>query len=160
MTKPIKIMIIIFVLLGGLAIAFFLRFTKSVGEVDVPLTQNDYVINFEELNEKVYVKAKAWGLAGNNEEIILSVSPISDEHKAYSKDECFIFYTSEVYYKKKDTNTLLIYVDYKSKIPPNLSTKIKIIQIQMKDNAEIQDYRMNYEKYGLSKISIYKDKDK
>jgi len=54
----------------------------------------------------------------------------------------------------------LIYVDYKSKIPPNLSTKIKIIQIQMKDNAEIQDYRMNYEKYGLSKISIYKDKDK
>lgn len=157
MNKYVKATLLVLLILGGIAGALYWFVLKAV-DVDMEPSVNNYVIEFNEINEKVYVSARAWGLAGNHEEIILSTSPISNEHRAYSKDECFIFYTSEVYYTKKGVDTLLIYVDYKSKAPPNLSTKIKIEQIELKDNAEIQDYKKNYKNYGLSKVSVYKDK--
>ena len=157
MNKYVKIILLVLLIGGGIAGALYWFVLKAV-DVDMEPSVNNYVIEFNEINEKVHISARAWGIGGNHEEIILSTSPISNEHRAYSKDECFIFYTSEVYYTKKGADTLLIYVDYKSKAPIKLSTKIKIEQIELKDNAEMQDFKNNYKNYGLSKASVYKDK--
>lgn len=147
------------VVVGLLAVGLFARFTKSFGEIDVQSSANDYVIDFGELNSKLYIKAKSWGIAGNHEEIVLSSSPFGDSEKC-AKDKCFVFYTSEIYYKKEGTDTLLIYVGASaiSGIPTNFPSSIKIIQMELKNYDEVKDYEMNYKKYGLSRVTVYQDK--
>jgi hypothetical protein len=49
---------ILIIILGVL----FWLFIRSVGEIDIPSTLNEAVVDFDELNEKVYFRAKAWGL--------------------------------------------------------------------------------------------------
>lgn len=157
MTKTMKILMTSTVVLGLLAVTLFLWFTKSIGEPEVPSDANEYVISFDELGEKIFIRARAWGLAGNHQEIILANEPINNKHGEYFKDRQFIFLDStELYYKKKGSDTLLIYVDYKSETPRNLSTRIKIEQIELEGSEQIKDYEMNHEKYGLSKVSVYK----
>lgn len=156
MSKSLKITL--FVILGltiGIGSIYF--FVLNSFDTSMDSVINNQVIEFDELNEKAYFSARAWGIAGNHEEIILSTSPISDEHRAYSKDECFIFYTSEVYYKKKGADTLLIYAGSSSIADPpmNQPTQIKIIPVELKNYDEVKDYKQNYKKYGLSKISVY-----
>jgi hypothetical protein len=116
-------------------------------------------ISFPEISEKVYIRAKAWGVSGNHSEILLSTSPINNAHGVYLKDEQFTFVnSSELYYQKKGIDSLLLYVDYKSEVPKNLSTQINIQQIELKNAKEIAEYARNYKKYGLSRISVYPDK--
>lgn len=155
MKRKYKIILIsIFILIVILGILYWL-FMKSMKSIDVPMTTNEYVIEFKELQEKVYIRAKAWGIGGNHEEIILATSPIENEHREYFKDKQFIFFTPELYYKKIGIDTLMLYVDYKSKIPENITTQIKIIQIELKDAT---GFKGNYRKNGLSKVSVYKKK--
>jgi hypothetical protein len=145
---------ILIIILGVL----FWLFIRSVGEIDIPSTLNEAVVDFDELNEKVYFRAKAWGLAGNHEEIILSTSPI-DKTRASLKGIDFIFYTSEVYYKRQGIDTLLVYAASSSiaQPPEKLSARVNIVPMELKTNDEIKDYEMNYKKYGLEKLSIYKE---
>ena len=150
------IIIIVFILAAILGILYWL-FMRSMKSIDVPMTTNEYVIEFKELQEKVYIRAKAWGIGGNHEEIILSASPIKNEHREYFKDKQYIFFSPELYYKKTGIDTLMLYVDYKSEIPENLSTQIKIVQVELKDAKEIQGYKVDYKRYGLSKVSVYKE---
>jgi hypothetical protein len=159
MSIQLKIVIISFLSLGIIALVLFLWSAKSIEEVNVPSTANEYIINFEKQNSKLYFKSKTWGIAGNHEEILLSSSSF-EEKKQYSKDECFIFYSSEVFYKKKGLDTLLVYIGASaiSEIPKKFSSPIKIIQIELKNYDEVKDYGINYKKYSLSKVSIYKDK--
>lgn len=159
MNKYVKTTLLVLLILGGIAGALYWFVLRAV-DVDMEPSVNNYVIEFNELNEKVYISARAWGLTGDHEEIILSTSPISNEHRSYSKDEYFIFYTSEVYYKKEGVDTLLVYAGAStiSAPPKGLSTSIKIIQKELKDYDEVRDYKMNYKKYDLSKVSVYKDK--
>lgn len=144
------------VLVITLGMLFWL-FIRGIGEIDIPSTRNDYIVDFEKLQEKIYIRAKSWGVAGNHEEIILATSPIENENREYSKDRGYVFYSSELFYKKKGIDTLLVYVDYRSKEPKNLPSQIKIVQIELKDTKEIKDYEENYKKYGLSKVSVYKE---
>jgi hypothetical protein len=156
MVKMMKILILSTVFVGLLAGILFLWFTKSIGEPDVQATTNEYneyVVSFDELSEKIYIRARTWGLAGNHQEIILSNEPIDNKHGEYFKDRQFIFLDStELYYKKKGMNTLEIYVDYKSDIPQTFSSKVNIEQIELKSLDQVKDY----EKNGFSKVSVYK----
>lgn len=96
MNKSFKIItLIVLVIIGG-KIYWWLNKEKDL-MVSSKINQN--IVDFEELNEKAYFTAKAWGIAGNHEEIILSTSPLIGDRK-YLKDRDYIFYTSEVYYKK------------------------------------------------------------
>lgn len=133
-------------------------FIRSVQEIDIPSTLNEAVVSFDELNEKVYFRAKAWGLAGNHEEIIISTSPIEKTRGAL-KGVDFIFYTTEVYYKKQG-DTLLVYAAASSIVQPTakLYTQISIVPMGLKTNDEVQDYEMNYKKYGLTRLSVYNEK--
>jgi uncharacterized membrane protein YqiK len=154
MKKSIKVISIIFVLLALILVIIWLLFIKSAAEFDVPSISKQQVVNYEELNSKLYLCAKAWGISGNHEEIVLSSTPIQVRQQ-YSKDECFVYYTSDVYYKKQGTDTLLIYASESgmSKMPVKFISKIKVVQIGLKNNSEEKDYNKNYKKYGLSKIS-------
>lgn len=145
----------ILIIIVGLLYWFFM---KGVGEIDVPSTLNEAIVSFDELNEKVYFRAKAWGIAGTHEEITLSTTPIDKSRKSL-KGVDFIFYTSEVYYKKQGIDTLLVYAASSTiaNPPEKLSTQVKIVPMELKTNDEIKDYAMNYRKYGLAVLSVYKE---
>ena len=67
----------------------------------------------------------------------------------------FIFYSSEIYYKKHGDDTLMIYATESgmSEAPVNFKSQVKIVRIGLKNNSEEKDYWQNYKKYGCSKIS-------
>lgn len=157
MTKPRKIMIAIFVSMGLMATALTIWFTRSASEVDVATISNDYVIDFEELDAKIFIRAKTWGVSGNHEEIVFSSAPFQEDNQC-SKVECFIFYTSEIFYKKKGTDTLLVFAGASaiSEKPNNFSSPIKIVVNELKNYDEVKDYEMNYKKYELSKVDVHK----
>lgn len=153
--RAIIYIITILVLLSGLVYWFFFR---SIGDIEIPGTLNEANVSFSELNETVYIRAKAWGLGGNHEEIIFSTSPIDKERRAV-KGEDFIFYTPEVYYKKQGIDSLVVYAESSSIAKPseNQGSKVKIVLVALKNYNEVKEYEKNYLKYGLNKISIYKE---
>jgi hypothetical protein len=118
---------------------------------------NEYVIGFDSVGENIYIRARAWGLAGNHEEIILSNEPIQNKHLEYFHDKQFIFLSmTELFYKKINADTLEVYVDHKSEYPPQFQSKIKIKQMELKDLDNASDIKANPEKYGLTRVSVYK----
>lgn len=104
--------------------------------------------------DTLYISASSWGLAGNNEEIILSKEPIKEGYRPNKKND-YIFYTSEIYYKI-DADKLVVYATQSSILEPqNFSSPI-IVEIKgIKTNQESRDYELNYSKYGLTKLSIF-----
>lgn len=130
---------------------------KSV-DVDMkPLVESKEVI-FDNLNETLFLRAMAWGVAGSNNEIIISESLITPIDRKSEKGSDYIFYTTELYYKKQGNDTLLVYVEASSigKDPENYTGKIKIVPIRLKTYDESKEYAENYGKYGLKKLSAYK----
>jgi hypothetical protein len=154
MNKTFKLTLAILLLIT--AIGLYTCQFQDKGEVKEP-SVNEYAVDFEEQNLKIYIGAKTWGLAGNHERITVSLSPF-ENNKDYLENKCLIFYTSQVYYKKQGRDTLLLYVaasavPKKSKV---LTSSINIIQVELANYDEIQDYELNYKKHGLSKASVYK----
>ncbi len=162
MTKSMKILALAAVVVSSatVALAAFLGFSNffSSNDADAASSYNEYVIDFDSLGEKIYVRARAWGLAGNHEEIILSNEPIKNKHLEYFYDRQFIFLSvTELFYKKTNEDTLEVYVDYKSEVPPKFQSKVKIKQIEFKDVDNASDMKANPEKYGLTRVTVYKD---
>lgn len=117
----------------------------------LPTNEKALVLKFSN-GEKVYVRAKVWGVSGNHQEIVFSENPITIPNK----DKDYIFYTDEVLYKI-DKNSLSIFAPQSGKnIPKLLFSNIEVIFKGLKNSAEISDYSMNYKKYGLEKISVLK----
>ncbi len=138
---------------------FFWIFNTANGNGIKMSNANEYEIRFDELNEKIYIRAKSWGLAGNHQEIILSNSPITNQHNEYFKDRQFTFLNStELYYKTVGMDTLEIYIDLKVNVPENFSSKVKIKQIELSPK-ESRDYAENYADNGLTKVSVYQSKE-
>ncbi|NJO69201.1 MAG: hypothetical protein HC830_07905 [Bacteroidetes bacterium] len=82
MKKTYKIILISIAILVIILGILYRLFVKSVGEIDVPSTLTEVTVEFTELNEKAYIRARAWGLAGNHEEIIISTTPIDKDRQA------------------------------------------------------------------------------
>lgn len=114
----------------------------------IPSTENVIAINLKGTSNPVFFRAKIWGVSGNHEEIVLSESnkPITDKERDY------VFYTSDVYYKTEEIGTITLYAPESSISEPvnkfsNIIVKIK----ELKSTDEMNDYEMNYRKYGLKK---------
>lgn len=163
MSKSKKILITIAAVLGLVVLVVFVMSGVILSSMSSSVSSlspeaNEYVIDFESLEEKIYIRARAWGLAGNHEEIILSNEPIKNKHLEYFYDRQFIFLSvTEIYYKKVNEDTLEVYVSYKSEVPPDFRSKVKIKQIEFKDLNKAPDMKANPEKYGLTRVSVYKD---
>lgn len=153
-----KIILISLAILAIILGILYWLFVKSVGEIDVPSTLNEVTIEFPELNEKAYIRARAWGLAGNHEEIIISTTPIEKDRQA-AKGEDYIFYTTEIYYQKRGIDTLMVYADASTigKIPNGLKTSINIVTVGLKNYDEVKKYERNYKESDLNKISVYNE---
>ncbi len=146
----------------GIAIVFaiaipqlFWMIFKDSSDIEIPSIEKELVLNFDELDYKLYFKAEAWGLAGNNEQIVLSSNPINQNNRS-KKSENYIFYTPEIYYQKIGKDTLVIYVNQSSILEPkSFKSPIEIIIRGLKTASENKFYESNYEKKGLTRFSIF-----
>ena len=158
MTKIKKIIITGFLLIGLIGVGWLVLFLNGISQMDFAGNTNDYVVNFDELNQKLHIRAKTWGWGANNELVTLCFSPINDDEPS-SIDNCTHFFAPEIYYKKKGSDSLLVYVPSAS-IPNEHNNSLGPIKIRLTelDVDEIRDYRTNYEKYGLLKATVYREK--
>lgn len=143
-----KILLLFLVLLTIGAIWFYCNWRK---EEFTSTKENTIAINLENDSNPLFLRAKVWGVAGSHEQIVLSQS----NNKVPNKTDDYIFYTSEVFYKVENNNTVIVYANESSiSEPVNKIPNVKVKGIKTAD--EILDYETNYKKYGLKRISIYK----
>lgn len=146
-----------FIIIIGIGIVFTLfilifNYTMSpLKELDKKSIGRTLVFNNK---DTLYVSASSWGLAGNNEEIILSKKPIKEDYRPNKKND-YVFYTSEIYYKI-DADKLVVYAIQSSILEPeNFLSPINVEIKGIKTAQESRDYELNYSKYGLTKLSIF-----
>lgn len=156
MSKDVKIVVIVVIAFLLLLIVAFWFVFKGTNIDMKPLIKTEEV-TFNDIDETVYLRAMSWGIAGNHNEIIISTSPISPIDRKSEKEMDFIFYTTEVYYKKQGVDTILIYAESSSigKEPPNYQGRVKVVIKRLKTYDDSKEYEKNYEQYGLKKISTY-----
>lgn len=117
----------------------------------MPAKENMITIKLGNINNPLFLKAKAWGITGNHEEIVLSQS----DTLLSNKTDDYIFYTSEVFYKEDNNGKVFVYVT-ESLVSEPVGKIPNVIIIGLKTADEIRDYKANYQKYGLQRISVYK----
>ena len=116
----------------------------------MPSKENTISINLGNDSNPLFLRAKVWGITGSHEQIVLSQS----KNNIPNKTDDYIFYTSEVFYKVGNDNRVILYATESSiSEPVNKITNVTVKGIKTAD--EIRDYKTNYKKYGLERISIY-----
>jgi hypothetical protein len=152
----IKIVLLALAIVGVIMIALYFFMLKAFDNNRDEIISEQTVI-FEEINDSIYIRARAWGVSGNHNEIIISLDPIEREGRQAEKEKDYIFYATEIYYKKQGIDTLLIYADGSSigKKPAVFTERIKIVPVKIKTADEAMKYEKNYKKYGLTKVSAY-----
>jgi len=131
------------------AVWFYYRWRQ---EDFMPSNENMVTINFLNAEKPIFLRAKIWGISGNHQEIVLSESNKAAADKAID----YIFYTSNVYYKTDDSGTITLYAPESSISEPTNKFSDVIVKLEsLKSADEMKDYEMNYQKYGLKKISVY-----
>lgn len=156
MKRFIIIAIVISIFIGVVYYFYFVYPFSDTSDITNNGSSKDYVVDFNDVDAKVYFRARVWGISGGHEEVRVSFSPIGTADSYDSKKE-MIFYTSEVYYRKS-ADSLFIYVP-SSSIPNGqnnlIPNKIKIKIIELKDYDDVKKYENHYKEYGLSKISPF-----
>ena len=155
MSKVKIFLFCVFVLLAILGILLWV-FITSLKKMDISPTVNQYTIEFEEIQDKLFIEARIWGLAGNHEAILISSNTFNNEVQ-YHEDKEYIFFNSELFYKKIGIDTLLLRIYHAVKVPEKMFTKVKIVQIEFESPHEIDDYKENYKKYGFTLVSTRKE---
>ncbi|MBN8653539.1 MAG: hypothetical protein J0L67_19070 [Cytophagales bacterium] len=103
--------------------------------------------------KELFVRAKIWGISSNHEEIVFSENPIT----IADKEKDYIFYTDKVFYKING-DTLSLYACACDTSEPKFPFKgVKIMLNDLKTSSQIKNYSDNYKKFGLEKMSIYKE---
>ena len=117
------------------------------------MPENETINSISLCNVKnpLFLRAKIWGIAGNHEEIILSQS----DSRWSDKEKDYIFYTSEVFFKVEKDSLITLYAP-ESSISEPLTGLPNVRIIGMNDADSIKDYNINYKKYGLQRLSVYK----
>ena len=117
----------------------------------MPSNENIIALNLEKVGKPIYIKARNWGVAGNHEEIVLSMS----NKNIPNKDSDYIFYSNDVFYKTDSIQTITFFVPESSISEPLIKFANPLVIINKLKNAdEIKDYVQNYQKYGLKRITF------
>lgn len=142
-----KILLLFLVLITIGAIWFYCNWRK---EEFMPSKEKTISINLGNESRPLFLRAKTWGVTGNHEQIVLSQS----NNNVPNKTDDYIFYTSEVFYKVENDNSVIVYATESSISEP--VNKIQNVTVKgLKTADEIRDYDNNYQKYGLERISVY-----
>lgn len=116
--------------------------------------ENQVIVNFPEIKKNIKIVARVWGIAENHEEISILSNSESNIKVVVAEQT---FYTSEIFYKKKDKNTLLVFAplsSYKDDVMQMIAG-VKIEIHSLIHANEIQRYNNNYKKMGLRRVSVY-----
>lgn len=144
-----------------LCVVIFLFFNSSCKEEQSKMGVIQHTVNFRNTQSNLYFIARTWGLGGNHEEIILS--PTLGKRKAdFEIDDVYIFYASEIYYKKDENrNELIIYANKNNSLQPKkFISEVTVIIKDLKTSDELNSYRKRYMEYGLNKISVFEKDNK
>lgn len=109
------------------------------------------ILSFDDMDKKIFVNGKSWGISGNHEKITLS----EREKTVPDKNMDYIFYTSEIFYKMESGGRLIIYAPKDAVSEPFKKFKDVVVVIDRLTTAEeIKEYNKHFRKYGLKKISM------
>lgn len=115
---------------------------------------NKVIVDFPDIQQKIAIEARTWGLAGNHE--IISIFPGAEKDPVDSS-LIQIFYTSELYYRKKGVDTLIVFT-VSSSYKKDFLKKIGNVHLEIHpihyNHGEI-NYSRDYKKSGLKRISVY-----
>ena len=146
----IKIMLLALFVLLILVLGWFCYQNLKVNTS--PTKENTIILKFENLKKELFLKSKIWGVSGNHEEIVLSINQTG----IVNHEIDYVFYTSEIYFKIINGCTLIIYAPESGISEPKIPFRnVKIIVNGLRNYDDIRNYRINYQKYGLTKASVY-----
>lgn len=110
-------------------------------------------IEFPEINSRLILEARAWGIAGNHEQTrIMPEGALSDSSNTQ------FFATAEIFYRKEGKNTLVIYAPSSSLINQLDSigpVKIRIVPLLNRDS--LVNLGRTYAGRGYMRLSAYDD---
>lgn len=145
--KVLIALVIVFLIVAG--ICFWYLFG-----VDLSSKVYERVVDYERIDVRLVIRARALGSGGNSEISILEYS-MSDNGVGL---ELIVFKgVMDLYYAKKNDSTLIVYVSSEG-VPKDAAvvlSKSKIEINELRSYGEIMDFDRNYRRYGLSKISAY-----
>lgn len=148
MRKRIIILIILLI-----PVFFIVKVYNDFMEADLNFSYTEFdTVNFPELQEKMYLRSKTWGLLGNHNEILISGEPFEPSDRARIEGKDYIFHTNELFYKKSGADTLIIYSDYEGNVSSIKSNKIHVLVKKFKDREERIYVGNNYENLGINRI--------
>jgi hypothetical protein len=132
--------------------AFAMHFLYSPIFGETPI--NFLTIYFPKTDTKIYTVARVWGITGNHEEVRLCSEPFAFGERNQA-EECAVFHTERIFYKKDGPTSLQVYAP-RWAIPPETKSFIGDIRIcvnELKDFDEFKNFEKNFEEYGLDTIS-------
>jgi hypothetical protein len=136
-------------IIGTLIVVSSLFYGQWRKEELIPAKEKIITLNLEKVERPIYLKAKNWGLLGQHEEVVLSMSNAN----VSNKENDYIFYSNEVYYKTDGIKTITIFAPESSISEPLNKFTNPIVKINgLKNSSEIRDYAINFKEYGLKKI--------
>lgn len=146
-----KIKVLLMFIFVALIVGSYLYYQRWGKEDLMPAREKIITITLDRVEIPIYIKAKNWGIAGNHEEIVLSMSNANISNI----ESDYIFYSNEVYYKTDNVQVITIFAPESSISEPlNRFTNPEVKIIGLKNYDEIKDYALNYQKYGLKKIAF------
>jgi len=148
--KHLKNILLIIVPLVLLFLIVLIFFSQAINQLNLNSQEETFYIRVGGDSNSFYLKTKAYGIAGDHEQIVLSKSRNS---VPTHKDDYF-FYTTQIFYKV-EKNILYIYAP-KSSISEPIMKAPNVIIKELETYDEIRDYSNHYSSYGLERISIYK----
>jgi hypothetical protein len=146
----IKIIILALIVLLILVLGWFCYQSLNVDTSSTK--ENTIILKFENLKEELFLRSKIWGVSGNHEEIVLSINQTG----IVNHEIDYVFYSSEIYFQIINGCTLIIYAPESGISEPKIPFRdVKIIINGLRNYDDIRNYRINYQKYGLNKVSVY-----
>lgn len=106
------------------------------------------------MDDKIFIYGNAWGLGGNHQKIIISADEIKDS-RSYNKDDVYIVYVKEIYYKIVENDLYIYASESQTKEPTIFESDVNIKFIGLSSADELKYYSDNYQKEGIKKFSIW-----
>lgn len=111
-------------------------------------------VRFQQLDETLYIEPRAWGLAGNHEQILIKTDSTK---RAYDQGQDYAFVSDEIYYRHT-ADSLIIYAPSDAIMPPPAQWRSKVVVFcnGLEDYDKVMEYRKNFTQYGLQRVSVYR----
>ncbi|WP_299822411.1 hypothetical protein [uncultured Pontibacter sp.] len=134
--KTVGIVILVLVTVAGL---FFLVAVNKLSDSMEPTFSQVELVSKED-SSKLYITSKNWGVTGDRQITIISL----DEEKEFKVDSTsqIMFHGLEPFLYQVRTDSLILFVRQKAKIPVNFKTDWVIIQNEI-ENPKMMTLRAN-----------------